>query len=157
MSLKDIVSVSGLSGLYKVVVQRQDGLVITPLGENKNRFVSNRNHVFTPLDGITVYTETDSEELSAVLQKMKAKKDELPPPNHKKASNDELNTYFNEILPEYDRERVYTSDIKKIIKWYKQLDEHNHIDLEQQDDREQQDESSDSDQSTSSKNDNEEQ
>ncbi len=134
MDLSDIVSISEMGGLYKVIVQREDGLVVTPLGENKNRFVSKRKHVFTPLDGITIYTDTDNEELKNVLQKMKEKEDELPPPHHKKASSDELTSYFWAIQPNYDQERVYVSDIKRIIKWYKQLDEHGMIDLEDQQD-----------------------
>jgi hypothetical protein len=138
MDLSEIVSVSGLGGLHRVVVQREDGLVVTPLGENKNRFVSKRKHTFTPLDGITVYTETDSVELKQVLQNMKKEEEDIRAPSPKKAGSEELKDYFREVLPEYDDERVYVSDIKKIIKWYNQLNEHGLIEVEDEEETGQQ-------------------
>ena len=123
MDLKEIVSVSRMSGLHKVMAQRQDGLIIQELGGDKSKFVSNRSYVFTPLDGITIYTENDSAELSTVLWEMKQQVKTNPIPE-KNTDDKVLKEYFSKILTDYDRERVYVSDIKKVLKWYAILDEH---------------------------------
>ena len=123
MDLKEIVSISSMGGLFKVVATRNDGLIVKPFGEDKASFVSNRIHVFTPLDGITIYTNEDSTELSKVFPEMK-KQESSNPPAEIKSNNDAFKDYFRKILPDYDEERVYVSDIKKIIKWYHALNEH---------------------------------
>lgn len=123
MELKDIVSISGMGGLFKVQSQRPDGLIVSQLGDDKSKFVSNRVHMFTPLEGITLFTYTDNVELTKVLQGMKKlAATEAPPTN--KVSNDEYRNYLRKVEPEFDEERVYVSDIKKLIKWYTILDEH---------------------------------
>ncbi len=124
MDLKEIVSVSNLPGLHKVVAQRNDGLIVQQLGEERSKFASSRSHMFTPLDGITIYTEDDSATLSDVLWTMKQLSETNTPPNGKKASSAELSEYFRKVLPDYDEERVYVSDIKKLLKWYELLDAH---------------------------------
>jgi hypothetical protein len=128
MDLKDIVAVTGLSGLYKSAAKRNDGMIITSLETGKTTFASARIHMFTPLNTITVYlVNNNSIELTKVLAEMKKQERENPAPEVK-SDNLTLKTYFKKILPDYDEERVYTSDIVKIIKWYKILDSKGLID-----------------------------
>lgn len=122
MNLKEIVAVSGLGGLFKVQANRSNGLIVQGFNEEKSKFLSSRKHVFTPLEGITVYTHTDNEELENIFLKMKELADSNPLPDAKKASSDDLKNYFLNVLPDYDEERVYVSDIKKLIKWFEILD-----------------------------------
>lgn len=78
--------------------------------------------MFTPLENITIYTTDDSVALKNVFLEMKAQVSENPPIDSK-SSGEELRAYFKAILPDHDPEKVYTSDIKKIIKWYHELEE----------------------------------
>ncbi len=124
MVLKDILAISKQPGLYKLIASRSNGLIVTQLGDSKKKFVSSRQHLFTPIENITIYCQTDTKELSSVLETMKNKEKELQIPNEK-TTDKELRIYFNQILPDHDPDKVYLSDIKKIIKWYKVLDEQN--------------------------------
>ena len=130
MDLKDIVAISGMSGLHRIEAQRSNGIIVKPLTEDKKKFISSRQHMFTPLENITIYTEGDGVELKQVFQEMK-RQEESNPPVDSKEDNNTLNEYFEAILPDYDKERVYVSDIKKIIKWYQLLNESNLVDLEE--------------------------
>lgn len=123
MEFKEIVAISGKGGLFQAQTQRADGMIVTSLTDGKTGFVPSRKHMFTPLESITIYTEDDSEDLVTVLQNMKKKSGELKLPDTAKASGDELRDFFRKVLPAFDEERVYLSDIKKIIKWYSILDE----------------------------------
>ena len=122
MNLKDYVAVSGLPGLYKLVATRSSGLVIRDIDSDKTRFASSRKHQFTPLESVAIYTDQDSIELSIIFEKIEEKLTELPLPDIK-AGKDEVFDYFSKILPDYDTERVFLSDVKKVIKWYKFLSE----------------------------------
>lgn len=124
MELKDIVSISGMSGLFEVVAKRTDGMIVRGLDEQKSQFISSRVHIFTPLDAITIYTgEKDTTELYKVLLEMK-KQEKTNPVADANADGSVLKTYFEKILPDYNEEKVYVSDIKKLIKWYQLLDKH---------------------------------
>lgn len=122
MELKEILSISKLPGLFQIKASRDNGLIVTPLGENKSKFVSSRQHMFTPLENITIYTEDASVELKEVFQAMKSGKKACP---ENKASDADFRTYFTEVVPNHDQQRVYISDIKKIVKWFNLLDAHN--------------------------------
>jgi hypothetical protein len=122
MELKEIISVTGVSGLKKLIANRNDGLILADLnGENK-KFFSSRTYMFSPLDNISIYTDEDMVTVAEVLWKMKEKSTETPVVGTG-ASNDELSAYFAIILPNYDREKVKVSDIKKLTKWYQVLNE----------------------------------
>lgn len=117
MEFREIVSVTGVSGLKKLVASRNDGLILSDLnGENK-KFYSNRQHMFSPLENIAIYTDEDTVPLFDVFLEMKQQRSTNPPvdPN---ASNEVLRGYLAGILPNFDRERVNISDIKKLIKWF---------------------------------------
>lgn len=118
MDLEKYVAVSGVSGLLKLVANRNNGLIVEDLGTGKRRFVPARGHQFTPLASIGIYTnDGDSTELKNVFQRM-LEKLETNPPVDANANADILHAYFADILPEYDRDRVNTGDIKKVIKWF---------------------------------------
>lgn len=124
MNLEKLVAISGLSGVYKVVANKSNGLIIEDLETGKNKFVSSRKYQFTPLESISIYTDDDSRELSKVFDSMLEQYDDTPPVSPK-SSKAVLEDYFADILPDYDRERVYPSDMKKVIKWFTYLKDRN--------------------------------
>lgn len=115
MTLAEIVAITGLPGLYKVVGKRNDGLVVTSLVDNKTTFVSGRTHLFTTLDNVTIYTTGDGISLKAVLTEMKKQETENPPVAKDDAA---VKAYVEKVIPDYDKEKVYVSDMKKLLKWY---------------------------------------
>lgn len=123
MRIKDIVSISGMGGLFKVEGQKVNGLIVTSLTEGWTKFVANRQHMFSPLENISIYTDTDNIELADVLLEVNAQK-ETNPPVDAKADNKIIREWFTKIVPNHDQEKVYTSDIKKLIKWFEILDAH---------------------------------
>ena len=135
MDLSEIVSISGKPGLFKVAAKREDGLIVSSFDEDRKFFASARMHMFTPLDNITIYTTEDSESLSVVLQSMK-KLQETTPPVSANSGGNELKSYFKSVLPNYDEEKVYTSDIKKLIKWFEILDSNDLITMESEESKE---------------------
>lgn len=122
MEFKEIVAVSKLSGLYQIHKQRADGLIIKSLIDDKIVFAASRAHTFTPLENITIYTNDEPIELLKILQKIKDYKSKESIPDAK-AANEELKSFFVKIIPNYDKERVYISDIQKIVKWYNLLED----------------------------------
>jgi hypothetical protein len=117
MQIKDIIAVSGVGGLSKLINSRTNGLLLEDLDSGKTKFYSLRKHQFTPLETVSIYTMMDTAELKEVFASMRNLEKEYPVPSPKD-SNRLLSDYFENILPDYDRDRVYPSDIKKIIKWY---------------------------------------
>lgn len=126
MNLKNIISVSGLPGLYRLVSSKNTGLLLADLDTGKTRFCSLRQHQFTPLETVAIYTEDDTTDLKTVFADIIKNKDINPIPNLN-ASHDELKKYFEIIIPNYDRDRVYHSDMKKLIKWYNYLQERGYL------------------------------
>ena len=124
MDMEKLVAVSGVSSVMKLVSTKKNGLFLEDFDSKKIRFYTSRKYNFTPLESISVYVESDEETvpLGEVLGKMKAQMDENPPLDLN-ASSDELKAYFEKILPSYNKEQVYVSDIKKIIKWFNFLNE----------------------------------
>ncbi len=122
MDFKDLLAISGLPGIYKMIANRPNGLMVVPVEGGKRKFVSSRKHQFTPLESISIYTNTDSAPLDDIFKTMQEKLTTLPLPEPKASSN-EAEAYFKEILPEYDPYRVHTKDIKKVVKWFKALND----------------------------------
>lgn len=128
MNFKDLVAVSGLPGLYKSVVTRNNGLIVEDMDSGKSKFLSVRKYQFTPLESVAIYTEEDTAELKVVFSTMMSQEATLPiPPTSSDAGM--LFKYFEQILPDYDKERVLISDVKKVIKWYNFLKERNLLSL----------------------------
>lgn len=133
MKLANLVAVSGKPGIYRMTANRPNGLIVEDLDNGKKTFVSGRIHQFTPLESISIYTETEENtvELKDVFRRMLAEV-ESNPPVEAKASADTTRSYFETILPSFDRDRVYVSDIKKLIKWFTFLNARNLLSLEEE-------------------------
>lgn len=131
MNLNKLVAVSGRSGIYRMAANRSNGLIIEDLDSGKKIFAPSRKHQFTPLESISIYTdnEEDTVELKQVFHKM-LEQVETNPPVGTKSNSAIIKNYFETILPEYDRDRVLVSDIKKIIKWFTYLNDRQLLSLE---------------------------
>ena len=127
MNLTNILAISGIPGMYKMVGNRANGLIVEEMATGKRRFVSSRKHQFSPLESISIYTLADTVPLEDVFQKMKEKQAELPPVAPKSPPH-ELFQYFEEIIPDFDEDRVKAGDIKKVIQWYTALNTLNLLD-----------------------------
>ena len=123
MALDKILSVGGKPGLYKLLTQTRTGFVGESLLDGKRVTVGMRNNV-SVLSEIAIYTLEEEVPLREVFQKIKEKENGNKTGISHKAEKIELEEYFFEILPNYDEDRVYASDIKKIIQWYNILVEH---------------------------------
>jgi len=117
MTIDEIVAVSGMPGLYKIGGSRPNGMIVEDLDSGKSKFVSMRKHQFTPLGTVAIYTHEDATEINTVFETIAAKETSVPPPPLNSPSG-QLFDYFEKILPDYDRDRVMVSDVKKVIKWF---------------------------------------
>jgi hypothetical protein len=117
--LKTILSISGKPGLYKLISQGKNMLIVESISEDKKRFPAYGNEKVISLADIAMYTDDAEvplrEVLSAVLKKENG---EVASIDVKKSTSDQLRAYFAEILPDFDRDRVYVTDIKKLVGWY---------------------------------------
>ncbi len=119
MEIKGIISISGKPGLHKVISQTKNGLIAESLIDNK-RFPVYSNQQISALEDISIYTYEDDVLLSEVFGKLYEIEGGKASINHK-SSAAELSAKVEEALPNYDKERVYASDIKKIVQWYNLL------------------------------------
>ncbi len=119
MSIEKILAISGKPGLYELKLQTRTGFVAESLIDGKKITVGLRSNV-SLLSEISVYTYDGEIRLSEVFQKIAEKEDNGPAMSHKE-DNAKLEAYFREALPEFDEDRVYASDIKKILNWYNML------------------------------------
>ena len=119
MDFKDIAAVSGKGGLFKVVKPTKTGVILESLDDSKAKLVTNLNQKVSVLAEISVYStgEQETVALNEVFLKIKDEFDDDPGVD-KNSDPDELKSFLAHILPDYDRERVYVSDIKKIVNWY---------------------------------------
>jgi len=127
MDYKKIIVVSGKSGLFEVLGQSKTAFIVKSLVDGKKMPVYTSNRT-TTLEDIVVFTETGEVKLTDILQKIYKHTDGKEAISYKSAEN-ELVTYFESIVPDYDKNKVYTSDIKKIIFWYNLLHENNLLDF----------------------------
>jgi hypothetical protein len=119
MNLEKILSISGKPGLYALKVQTRSGFIAESLLDGKKITVGLKVNV-SLLSEISIYTYNEEKPLTEVMRNIAIKENEGPAISHKE-DNAKLITYFREILPEYDSERVYPSDIKKVLNWYNLL------------------------------------
>lgn len=119
MNLEKILSISGKPGLYALKVQTRTGFLAESLVDGKKISVSLKVNV-SLLSEISIYTINEEKPLTEVMRSIAVKENEGPAISHKE-DNATLIAYFSEILPEYDSERVYPSDIKKVLNWYNLL------------------------------------
>ena len=118
MEYSRIIGVTGLPGLYELVSSKSDGALVRSLEDNSTKFVSSRIHNLSHLESIEVYTTGENVNLVDVFNAMKNSGTPLPDVKDNKA----LKKYFETVYPELDFERVYTSDMKKMVKWFEQLE-----------------------------------
>ena len=117
--LQTILAISGKSGLYKLVSRAKNSLIVEILDETHRRIPAFASDRITSLADIAMYTEGDDVPLAKVLENLKKLEEGKPASiDFKKAKGDELRDYFAKVLPDFDRERVHNSDIKKLIQWY---------------------------------------
>lgn len=127
MSFDKILSISGKPGLYKILTRTRTGIVAESLVDKKRLSVNIHNNI-SLLSEIAIYTLTEEVPLREVFIKIKEKESGAKTSISHKASKDELEEYFFDLMPDYDEDRVYASDIKKIIQWYNLLHEHGLLD-----------------------------
>ncbi len=120
--LKDIISISGKGGLYKLVAQSGKGIIVESF-EDKKRMMVDQHYRVSSLSDIAIFTETEEKPLQDVFKNIYEEENGQPTKINHKSSTNELKEYFKKVLPDYDQDRVYVSDIKKIIKWYNILQE----------------------------------
>ncbi len=119
MKLEKVIAISGKPGLYEIISQSKSGVIVESLSEKK-RFPVNSLHNISTLNDIAIYTYEEEIPLKRVFLSLFEKEaggKSLDP----KSSKNELLTYFGEVLPGFDEERVYASNIKKVLSWYNAL------------------------------------
>lgn len=127
MGLDKILAISGKPGIYELKAQTRSGFVAESLLDGKRISVGLRHNV-SILSEIAIYTLTEEVPLREVFEKIKIKEDGGPTINHK-VSKDELEEFFFNVIPDYDEDRVYPSDIKKVVQWYNILQKNNLMDF----------------------------
>jgi hypothetical protein len=119
MEYSKIIAVTGLPGLYELINSKTDGAIVRSLEDKSSRFVSSRIHQFSHLESIEVYAKKENVNLVELFQVMDKSKDKLPD----EKNGDAVKKYFEKVFPDMDFERVYSSDMKKMVKWYSVLKE----------------------------------
>lgn len=114
MEYNKIVAVSGLSGLFELVSSKTDGAIVRSLDDKTTKFASSRVHQFSLLENIEIYTIKDNVNMVEVFQTMSKSEKTLPDAKDEKA----VKAYFQEVYPDMDFDRVYMSDMKKMVKWH---------------------------------------
>jgi hypothetical protein len=121
MEYSKLVAVTGMPGLFELINSKTDGGIVRSLEDKSTRFVSNRVHNFSHLESIEVYTVRDNVNLVDVFHAMEKNAEKLP--NDK--DGDAVKKYFEKVFPDLDFERVYASDMKKMVKWFAVLQKNN--------------------------------
>lgn len=120
--LKTILAISGKPGLYKLISQAKNMLIVEAVSADKKRMPIYASDKVISLGDIAMYTDADEVPLADVLEAVKAKENgNVASLDYKKASVEELHAFMAEVLPNYDRDRVHNGDIKKLIQWYNLL------------------------------------
>ena len=119
MKLAEIATVSGKGGLFKVVAPTKSGVILESLDEARSKFIATTSHKISLLNEISIYTTTKegTVPLEDVLKKIN-KEFGNDPGVDANSDGSELKSFLKSVLPDYDEDRVYTSDIKKLVKWY---------------------------------------
>ena len=117
--LKNILSIAGKPGLYKFISQGKNMIIDESIDASKKRLPAYGNEKIISLADIAIYTDDAEVPLANVLESMKLKENAEPASiDPKKATTEQLREYLSEVLPKFDRDRVYATDIRKLITWY---------------------------------------
>ncbi|HEY4208269.1 MAG TPA: DUF5606 domain-containing protein [Puia sp.] len=117
MEYNKVIAVTGLPGLYELLSSKSDGAIVRSLDDKSTRFVSSRIHNFSHLESIEIYTVRENVNLVDILKAMEASSEKLPD----EKDNAALKAYFTKVYPDLDFDRVYSSDLKKMVKWFNVL------------------------------------
>ena len=121
MEYSKIIAVTGLPGLHELISSKTDGAIVRSLDDKSTKFVSSRIHNFSHLESIEIYTVRENANLVDIFKAMETSNESLPDDRDAKA----VKTYFEKVYPDIDFDRVYNSDMKKMIKWYSTLKANN--------------------------------
>ena len=121
MEYSKLVAVTGLPGLYELINSKSDGAIVRSLDDNSTKFASSRIHNFSHLESIEVFTTADNVNLVEIFNAMEQATGDLPDTK----DNSAIKKYFGKVYPDIDFERVYPSDLKKMIKWFESLKKNN--------------------------------
>jgi len=138
MDLSKILSISGKPGLFKMLAQTKNGMVVESLLDGKRSTAFSHERIST-LEEISIYTDDEDIPLKDVLKAIYEKQNGEAALSHK-SEGDELKSFFEEAVPEYDKENVYVSDIKKVINWYNTLHEHSLLDFTEEEEEKKEEE-----------------
>ena len=122
IKLKDIMSISGKGGLFRYIAQARNGIVVESLEDGK-RHVAPATARVSSLEDIAIFTNDEEVPLADIFFQIHEKAEGKETLSHKTDAS-QLKAYFEELVPDYDHERVYVSDIKKVFQWYNQLQAH---------------------------------
>lgn len=114
MEYNKLISVTGMSGLFEMLSSKNDGAIVKSLEDNTTKFVSSRIHNFSHLESIEVYTIRENVNLAEVFKAMETSSESLPSEKDPAA----VKAYFQKVYPDMDFDRVYASDMKKMVKWF---------------------------------------
>jgi hypothetical protein len=118
MKFRELVSINGMSGLYQLMATKSDGAIVKSIDDSTTKFVAARQHTVTALDGIEVFTQEDNMRLLDVFMIIKSNLVTAGDIDIKKSDDKAIRAYFEKVFPTYDRDKVYTSDMKKMLKWF---------------------------------------
>ncbi len=121
MEYSKLISVTKLTGLFELISSKSDGAIVKSLEDKSTKFASNRIHNFSHLESIEIYTTRENVNLVDVFHAMEKTTETLPDEKDPKVVKD----YFKKVFPAMDFERVYDSDRKKMVKWFKILKDNN--------------------------------
>ena len=121
MEYNKLISATGFSGLFELVSSKNDGAIVKSLEDDSTKFISTRQHQFSHLESIEVYTNNENVNLVEVFKAMEASTETLPSEKDNKA----VRSYFEKVFPVMDFERVYNSDMKKMVRWFNVIKKHN--------------------------------
>jgi hypothetical protein len=113
MEYSKLIAITGLTGLFEVMGSKPDGAIVRSLDDQTTKFVSSRKHNFSHLESIEIYTVRENVNLLEIFKAMEASSENLPDEKDAKA----IKAYFKNVYPEMDFDRVYASDMKKMVKW----------------------------------------
>jgi hypothetical protein len=138
MALKDILAISGKPGLYKFLSQGRNGIIVESLSDNK-RVHAPATAKISALEDIAIFTDEEEVPLQEVFKKIYEKEDGGKTIDHK-SKPEELKNYMADVLPTYDREKVYVSDLKKLYNWYNILHDLDMLSFEEEEEEEEKEE-----------------
>ncbi len=147
IKLKDILSISGKGGLYRFIAQARNGIVVESIEDSK-RHVAPSNARVSSLEDIAIFTDGEELPLADLFYQLHQKTEGQPSISHK-SDPAELKKEFESLVPDYDQERVYVSDIRKVFHWYNQLLEHNLLEVVEKEEKSSEEKSAADDENSS--------